>query len=208
MTKGNGLGITMMPILASAYLDFGIDGETEARVMPIDNYILATTPIGAGMPGGIIPGGEAVSDTRFVVYYFRPTAEGRLVFGGGETYSRNAPSDNAGVRAPSSDAHLPAIRIGEGRLRVGWDSGDHTAPPAFHPEAAQRHLRRGGIFRTRLAMPWRRSPAKYSPMRSRGDPARLDIFASLAGSAFPGGKLLRKPALAAGMMCTRSGTGF
>ena len=59
-------------LAGNGYLD-GIDAEVEARVMPIDNYILATAPIGAGRPGGLIPGGEAVSDTRFVVYYFRPT---------------------------------------------------------------------------------------------------------------------------------------
>src|SRR5699024_9147008 len=76
-------------LAGNGYLD-GIDAETEARVMPIDNYILATAPIGAGRPGGLIAGGEAVSDTRFVIYYFRPSADGRLVFGGGETYSRHA----------------------------------------------------------------------------------------------------------------------
>ena len=69
-------------LAGDGYLD-GLDAETEARVMPIDNYILATAPIGAGRPGGLIPGGEAVSDTRFVVYYFRPAADGRLIFGGG-----------------------------------------------------------------------------------------------------------------------------
>ncbi|MEO8668383.1 MAG: FAD-binding oxidoreductase, partial [Bauldia sp.] len=82
-------------LAGNGYLD-GLDTEVEARVMPIDNYILATAPIGAGVPGGLIPGGEAVSDTRFVVYYFRPSADGRLVFGGGETWSRHQPADLAG----------------------------------------------------------------------------------------------------------------
>ena len=81
-------------LAGNGYLD-GIDAATEAAVMPIDNYILATEPIGAGRSGGLIPNGEAVSDSRFVVYYFRPTHDGRLVFGGGETYSRTAPADLA-----------------------------------------------------------------------------------------------------------------
>ncbi len=34
----------------------------------------------------------------------------------------------------------------------------------------------------------------------RGDPARLDVFASLKVPPFPGGTLLRKPALVAGML--------
>ena len=44
-------------LAGNGYLD-GIDAETEAHVMPIDNYILATEPIGAGRPSGIIPDGE------------------------------------------------------------------------------------------------------------------------------------------------------
>ena len=83
-------------LAGNGYLD-GIDDTVEATVMPIDNYILATEPIGAGRPGGLIPGGEAVSDTRFVVYYFRPSADGRLVFGGGETYGNRAGGDIAAM---------------------------------------------------------------------------------------------------------------
>ena len=36
-------------LAGNGYLD-GIDADVEARVMPIDNYILATEPIGAGTP--------------------------------------------------------------------------------------------------------------------------------------------------------------
>ncbi len=98
-TRQGSVTADVVILAGNGYLD-GIDAETEARVMPIDNYILATEPIGRGMAGGIIPGGEAVSDTRFVVYYFRPTLDGRLVFGGGETYSRRAPVTSS----PSSAA--------------------------------------------------------------------------------------------------------
>jgi gamma-glutamylputrescine oxidase len=84
----------MVILAGNGYLD-GINGEIETRVLPIDNYILATEPIGAGQHGGIIHGGEGVSDTRFVVHYFRPSADGRLIFGGGETYSRTPPPDIA-----------------------------------------------------------------------------------------------------------------
>ncbi len=34
----------------------------------------------------------------------------------------------------------------------------------------------------------------------RGDPSKLDVFAALPAPRFPGGKLLRKPALVAGML--------
>jgi len=91
-------------LAGNGYLN-GVDSETEARVMPIDNYIVATAPIGAGQPGGIIADGEAVSDSRFVVYYFRPSPDGRLIFGGGETYARRTRDNVADLVRP----HLARI---------------------------------------------------------------------------------------------------
>jgi gamma-glutamylputrescine oxidase len=184
-------------LAGNGYLD-GIDGETEARVMPIDNYILATTPIGAGMPGGIIPGGEAVSDTRFVVYYFRPTADGRLVFGGGETYSRNAPSDVAGF----VHRHLTRVYPQLGSVKVDYAWGG-TLAITLKRLPFIRQLRPGvyvaaGYSGQGVAM----APfaGKVLADAIRGDPARLDAFANLPAPPFLGGKLLRKPALAGGMM--------
>ena len=184
-------------LAGNGYLD-GIDGETEARVMPIDNYILATAPIGAGMPGGIIPGGEAISDTRFVVYYFRPTADGRLIFGGGETYSRNTPSDIAGfVRR-----HLARIYPQLESVKVDYAWGGTLAITLRRLPFIRRL--RPGVY---VAAGYSGQGVAMAPFAGkvladaiRGDPAKLDIFASLPAPPFPGGKLLRKPALAAGMM--------
>ena len=184
-------------LAGNGYLD-GIDAETEARVMPIDNYILATAPIGAGMAGGIIPGGEAVSDTRFVVYYFRPTADGRLVFGGGETYSRRSPDDVAAfVRG-----HLARIypQLAATQIDYAWGG---TLAITLHRLPFIRKLRTGvyaaaGYSGQGVAM----APfaGKVLAEAILNAPARLDAFAALSTPRFPGGKLLRKPALVAGMM--------
>jgi len=114
---GGSVTADIVILAGNGYLD-GVDEETEARVMPIDNYIVATAPIGAGRRGGIIPGGEAVSDTRFVVYYFRPSPDGRLIFGGGETYSRHAPEDIAAFVRP----HLARIypKLAETPIDYAW----------------------------------------------------------------------------------------
>ena len=44
-----------------------------------------TPPLGDDSP--VLPGGEAVDDSRFVVRYFRRSADGRLLFGGREIYA-------------------------------------------------------------------------------------------------------------------------
>lgn len=183
-------------LAGNGYLD-GIDAHVEARVMPIDNYILATAPIGAGRPGGLIPGGEAVSDTRFVVYYFRPTADGRLVFGGGETYSRRPPSDIAAfVRR-----HLARIYPARADVAVDHAWGGTLAITLSRLPFIRRV--RPGVY---AAAGYSGQGVALAPFAGkvlaeaiRGDPARLDRFAALPTPPFPGGKLLRHSALVAGM---------
>jgi gamma-glutamylputrescine oxidase len=184
-------------VAGNGYLD-GIDGEIEARVMPIDNYILATEPIGAGRPGGLIAGGEAVSDTRFVVYYFRPSADGRLVFGGGETYSRRQPRDLfTFVRR-----HMLRIYPQLAGARVDYAWGGTLAVTL--PRLPFIRKVRTGVY---VAAGYSGQGVALAPFAGkiladaiRGNPAALDAFAALPVPPFPGGTLLRKPALVAGML--------
>jgi gamma-glutamylputrescine oxidase len=62
-----------------------IAGAARDRVMPINNFVLVTEPLGE-RADAILQSGAAAADTRFVVNYFRKTGDGRLLFGGGETY--------------------------------------------------------------------------------------------------------------------------
>jgi glycine/D-amino acid oxidase-like deaminating enzyme len=53
------------------------------RVIPIGSYQIATEPLGAGRVRALIPHGRNIADSRRVVVYFRPSADGtRVVFGG------------------------------------------------------------------------------------------------------------------------------
>jgi gamma-glutamylputrescine oxidase len=51
----------------------------------------------------------AVSDSRFVVNYFRMSADGRLIFGGGERYTPEPPADMAAIRARAHAQGVSAI---------------------------------------------------------------------------------------------------
>lgn len=62
-----------------------LEPKSAAHVMPIGSFIGATPPLGDDSP--VLPGGEAVDDSRFVVRYFRRSADGRLLFGGREIYA-------------------------------------------------------------------------------------------------------------------------
>jgi gamma-glutamylputrescine oxidase len=149
------------------------------------------------MPGGLIPGGEAVSDSRFVVYYFRPTADGRLLFGGGETYSRTPPADMAAfVRR-----HLARVYPQLGDVAVDYAWGGAVAITMKRLPFIRRV--RPGLY---AASGYSGQGVALAPYAGRvlaqailGDPARLDRFASLPCPRFPGGALLRHAALVAGM---------
>src|SRR5690606_25919582 len=62
-----------------------------ARVMPINNFIIATEPLGPEGAEALIRDNRAVADSRFVVNYFRLTPDHRLLFGGGESYGWRFP---------------------------------------------------------------------------------------------------------------------
>ena len=55
----------------------------QRRVIPIGSYQIATEPLGADRVRSLIPRGRNIVDSRRVVVYFRPSADGeRIVFGG------------------------------------------------------------------------------------------------------------------------------
>ncbi len=70
------------------------------RVIPIGSYRIATEPLGAQRVRALIPHGRHVSDSRRVVVYFRPSADGeRLIFGG-----------RAALGEPDALACVPRLR--------------------------------------------------------------------------------------------------
>ncbi|MBB3993563.1 gamma-glutamylputrescine oxidase [Sulfitobacter undariae] len=80
----------------------GLNRRVAARVMPINNFIAATEPLGDRIKD-VLPRDVAVADSRFVVNYFRLSHDSRLLFGGGESYGYRFPADIAAkVRKPMS----------------------------------------------------------------------------------------------------------
>ena len=90
-----------------------LNRKVAARVMPINNFIAATEPLGEDA-AKVLREDIAVADTKFVVNYFRLSHDNRLLFGGGESYGYRFPSDMAAkVRKPTSEIfpHLRDVKI-------------------------------------------------------------------------------------------------
>ena len=93
-TQGGRVRSRQVLLACNGYLR-GLSRTVERRVMPINNYIAVTEPLGETRANELVRHGYAVADSRFVVYYFRMTPDHRLLFGGGENYSYKFPRDIA-----------------------------------------------------------------------------------------------------------------
>jgi len=75
----------------NGYLD-SLVKKVRRDVIPINNFMVATEPLGERIKE-LMPSNAAVADSRFVVNYFRRSADERLLFGGGENYGYRFPKD-------------------------------------------------------------------------------------------------------------------
>jgi gamma-glutamylputrescine oxidase len=173
-------------ILAGDALLKGIEPATEARIMPVASYVVATAPLAEAR--GLIPGDAAISDTRFVVNYYRTTADGRLLFGGGERYSPHAPADIAGFVRPHLERTFPSLRgvaidhAWGGLVSVTTSRLPHLARQG---EVYVAHGYSGmGVILSTLA-------GKLLADAIAGETAGFDRFAAIAPAPFPGGDALR-----------------
>jgi len=172
----------------------GLSPVVDARVMPINNFIAVTEPLDRPE---ILPSGMAAADSRFVVNYFRRTPDGRLLFGGGENYSMAFPSDIAGfVRR-----HMLRIYPGLADVAISHAWGGslgvtvHRTPFVRELEPGVR-IAAGYSGQGVMLAPW---VGALLGRAALGDTAGTDLLARLPCPPFPGGPLLRWPALVAGM---------
>ncbi|MCO4759589.1 MAG: FAD-binding oxidoreductase, partial [Oceanospirillaceae bacterium] len=70
-----------------------LEPRIAGKIMPINNFILATEPLSESLCRRINRDDVAVADSKFVINYFKLSGDNRLLWGGGENYSTKFPSD-------------------------------------------------------------------------------------------------------------------
>ncbi len=174
----------------------GLAPAVAARVMPVNNFIVATEPLGDAGLRAVFGRELAAADSRFVINYFRPAPDTRVLFGGGETYRYRFPDVAALVR-PHLEEVFPQLRgVGidyawGGTLAITRSRLPYLARPQPRVFAAGGYSGQGVALAT-LA-------GRLVAEAIRGDSAGFDTFASLRHPAFPGGRRLRWPLLVLGM---------
>jgi gamma-glutamylputrescine oxidase len=169
----------------------------EARVMPINNFVATTEPLGRAAAEQLIRGRLAVSDTRFVVYYFRITPDDRLLFGGGETYSYQYPKDIAGMVR----GHLLRVfpQLNNTRIEYAWGGtlAVTTSRLPFVREIEPGLFNASGFSGQGIVV----APFAGKALADAigGDRRAFNLLEQFPVQRFPGGRYLRWPVLVAAM---------
>ena len=175
-----------------------LERRVAGKIMPINNFMVATEPLGRKRARELISGRFGVHDTRFVVNYFRLSDDHRLLFGGGENYRPGFPPDIENFVRPYMLRVFPQL---EG-TRIDYDWGGTLSvtvnrmphfgrlrPNVYFAQGYSGH----GISTASFA-------GKVIAEAIAGTAERFDVMASIPIHTFPGGTLLRYPGMVLGMM--------
>ena len=172
-----------------------LDHHLGRHTIPIMNYNVATAPLANWQD--YLPSDAAVADSRFVLNYFRLSADKRLIFGGGEKYVQTPPANIAGfvrkhiIEVFPSLADTPIDYAWGGAVGVTANRLPHMGRKGnvFYAHGFSGH----GALITTLA-------GELMAEAVVGTLGQFDVFANLPHTRFPGGKLLARPLATLGLL--------
>lgn len=173
-----------------------IDRKVAAKVMPINSFICATEPLG-DKAADVLAEDIAVSDSKFVVNYYRMSEDKRLLFGGRESYSIGFPKDIGTALVARMVSLFPQLDGAKIDYVWGGTLGiTATRLPAIQRVAPNVISAAGfsgqGVALTGLA-------GKVMAEAIAGQAGRFDTLADLNVPNFPGGPAFRTPLLTLAM---------
>ena len=170
------------------------------KLMAVGTYIATTEVLGAERARALITNNAAVADINWVLDYFRRSADHRLLFGGRVSYSGVDPFDSAKVLRRRIARVFPRL---DARIEYAWGGFVDITPnraPHFGRLAPNVYFLQGfsghGMVLTGIA-------GKLVAEAMAGSAERFDVFARIPHADFPGGALLRRPALVLAMLWFR-----
>ena len=173
----------------------GLEPSYPTRVMPINNFIVATEPLG-DRAAEVLSEPVAVADSNFVVNYWRLSEDSRLLFGGGESYGYRFPDILKTVRAPMLKIYpqLADVKITHawgGTLAITMNRMPALMRP--HPNVLAGSACSGhGVALSTLT-------GKLLAEAVTGQTEGFDLLARIPQPRFPGGAALRWPMLVLAM---------
>lgn len=199
-------------LAGNVYLQ-GLAPALEPRIMPVGTYIVASERLEPSLAESLVPSGSAVCDTNFVLDYFRPTADHRMLYGGRVSYSTATPMNLAASMQRRMARTFPQLKDVKAEFAWGGfvDISMNRAPDFGRlADVMQGHTPSVGAARDYRNVYYLQGfsghglaltglAGKLVAEAIDGDASRFDTFARIRHRNFPGGRLLRTPALVLGM---------
>ncbi len=184
-------------LACNGYLD-KLEPRVAGKIMPINNFIIATEPLSDELCRTINREDVAVADSRFVINYFKLSGDNRLLWGGGENYTSRFPRDIRHFVRPYMLQFYPELK--DVKIDYGWGGTlaitlnrmphfDRINNNLFVAQGYSGH----GVALATLG-------GKLMAEAISGSAEKFDTFRRVPTPTFPGGTLLRWPGLVAGML--------
>lgn len=186
-------------LCGNAYME-NLVPKLASRVLPASSFIIATEPLGERAKT-VLARSLAVCDPRTALDYYRLSADGRLLFGGMSNYTGLAPRDVTGTMRQKMLKVFPQLAdvcidyTWGGQMGIGLNRMPQLGRlnnNVYFVQAYSGH----GVAPTHMM-------GKLLADVIAGDAERFDVFARIRHHPFPGGRLLRRPGLALGMLYYR-----
>ncbi len=181
-------------VCGNAYLNKVVPELTD-RIMPVSTQIIATKPLG-DLADELIPSDVCVEDVRYILDYYRLSADKRMLFGGGTVYGGTDPADIKGKIVPNMEKIFPQLKGVE--IDYAW-SGNFALSFSRVPQMGQLHehvlFAHGysghGVTGTHLF-------GSILADAINGKTDEFERFKAIPWLAFPGGRRFRVPYSVAG----------
>ena len=196
---------TARATLDARYLVIGCNGylgrlmpEIASRILPADNYQLATEPLPDELGRSIITNDACLWDSHRQVYYYRKLPDQRLIFGGGLGLPGRLPGDlKAVVRR-----HLLKVypQLAPVRVDFAW-TGTFANTLSRLPDVGRLS---GNVFYaqgyTGHGVALANLTGQILAETVAGTAERFDLLAGIPQRSFPGGVAMRGPVLSLGFL--------
>jgi len=177
-------------LCGNAYLGDAVP-ELRPRVLPVSTQVMATEPLNADLANELLPSDACIEDVRYILDYYRLSADKRLLFGGGTVYGGKDPADVEAKLRPNMEKLFPQLKgIG---VDYAWSGNfalsftrvpqmGQLGPNSYHAMGYSGH----GVTGSHLF-------GRVLANALLGNTEHFERFASIPWRAFPGGQRFRAP---------------
>ena len=197
-TKNGSVKADRIVLACNGYLG-NLEKSLTSKILPMNNYIVATKPLDDETVQKINPKDIAFADSRFVINYFRMSADKRLLFGGGENYSQELSKNIVPIVTRPLEKIYPFLK----GIKIDYAWGGKLAItmnrlPFFTTLYNEKVISAQGYSGQGVAL------ASYSGKivseKITGTGEVFDIMSQIPRQSFPGGRFLRNPSMKIGML--------